>query len=59
MDVADCIEKAGRQLNKKEHYRQISKDQTAANNKAVKNVIERFQKKNLMTKSQNYFTLDT
>ena len=51
MDVVNCIEKAGRQLNKKEPYRQISKDQTAANNKAVKNVIERFQKKNLMTKN--------
>ena len=51
MDVADCIEKAGRQFNNKGHYRQISKNQTAADNKAVKNVIERFQKKNLMTKN--------
>ena len=51
MDVADYIENAERQLNNKEHYRQLSKDQTAANNETVNNVIERFQKENLITKN--------
>ena len=51
MDVTDCIEKAERQLNNKEHYCQLSKDQTAANDKTVNNVRERFQKENLMTKN--------
>ena len=49
MDVTDYIEKAERQLNNKEHSCQLSKDQTAVNNKTVNNVIERFQKENLMT----------
>ena len=51
MDVADYIENAERQLNNKEHYRQLSKDQTAANNETVNNVIERFQKENLIIKN--------
>ena len=51
MDVTDYIEKAGRQWNSKEHYHQLSKDQTAENNETVDNVIERFQKENLITKS--------
>ena len=50
MDVTDYMEKAERQLNNK-HYRQQPKDQTAANNKTVRNVIERFQKENLITKN--------
>ena len=51
MDVTNYIEKAGRQWNNKEHYHQLSKDQTAENNETVDNVIERFQKENLITKS--------
>ena len=34
------IEKAERQLNDKEHYRQLPKDQTAANNETVSNVTK-------------------
>ena len=44
MDITNYIEKAERQLNDKKHYHQLSKDQTAANNETVNNVIERFQK---------------
>ena len=51
MDVTDYIEKAERQLNNKEHYRQLSKDQTAANNETVNHIIERFPKENLITKN--------
>ena len=51
MDITDYIEKAERQLNNKEHYRQLSKDQTAANNETVNNVIERSQKENIITKN--------
>ena len=51
MDVTDYIEKAERQLNEKEHYRQLSKDQAVANNETVNNVIEKFQKENLITKN--------
>ena len=51
MDANDCIAKVEEQINKKEHYRQLSKDQTAANNETVNNVIERFWKKNLITKN--------
>ena len=42
MDVTDYIEKAERQL---------SKDQTAANNETVNNVTERFQRENVITKT--------
>ena len=42
MDANDCIAKVEEQINKKEHYRQLSKDRTAANNETVNNVIERF-----------------
>ena len=38
-------------MNNKEDYHQISKDQTAANNETVNNVIERFQKENIITKN--------
>ena len=51
MDVTDYTEKAKRQLNNNKHYPQLSKDQTATNNEIVNNVIERFQKENLITKS--------
>ena len=51
MDITDYIEKAERQLNKREHYHQISKDQTAANNETVINVTEKFQKESLITKN--------
>ena len=51
MNVIYYIEKAERQLNNKEHYRQLSKDQSAANSETVNNVIERFQKENLITKN--------
>ena len=51
MDVIDSIEKAERQLNNLEHYRQLTKYQTAANNETVNNVIKRFQKENLITKN--------
>ena len=40
MDVTDYIEKGERHLNNKEHYSQLSKCQTAANNETVKNVIK-------------------
>ena len=43
MDVTDYTEKAERELNKMVHYRQLSKDQTAAINESVNNVIESFQ----------------
>ena len=33
------------------YYRQLSKGQTAANNEAFNNVIEKFQKLNLVTKN--------
>ena len=49
--VTDYEEKAERQLNNKEHYCQLSKDQTAANNETVNNVVGRFQKENLITKN--------
>ena len=42
MVVTDYIEKSERQLNNKDHYRQLSKDQTAANKETVNNVTERF-----------------
>ena len=42
MDVTDYIEKSEKQLNNKEHYHQLPKDQTAANNETVNNVIGRF-----------------
>ena len=45
MDVANYVEKPGRQLTNKEHYRKPSKDQTAAKNETVNNVIERFHGK--------------
>ena len=51
MVVTDYIEKSERQLNNKDHYRQLSKDQTAANKETVNNVTERFQKENLITKN--------
>ena len=60
MDVTDNIEKnsksatdskSERQFNIKEHYRQLSKDQTAANNELANNVIERFQTENLINKN--------
>ena len=47
MDVTDTTEKAERQLNYKEYYRQLSNDQTAANNETVNNDIEKFQKETL------------
>ena len=46
MDATEYIGKAERQLINKEHYRQLSKDQTAANNETVKNIVERFQTEN-------------
>ena len=51
MVVTDYIEKSERQLNSKEHYRQLLKDQTAANKETVNNVTGRFQKENLITKN--------
>ena len=42
MDVTHYTEKAERKLNNKERYRQLSKDQTAANNRTVNGVIGRF-----------------
>ena len=51
MVVTDYIEKAERQLYNNEHYRQLSKYQTAADNQTVNNVIESFQKENLITKN--------
>ena len=51
MDVTDYIEKGERLLNNKEHYRQLSKCQTAANNETVKNVIKQFRKENVVTKN--------
>ena len=44
--------KAEGQLNNKEHYRQLSEDQTAASNETVNSVIERFKRfQNLITKN--------
>ena len=51
MVVTDYIEKSERQLNSKEHYRQLSKDQTAVNKETVNNVTGRFQKENLINKN--------
>ena len=51
MNVTDYIEKAEGQSNNKEHYCQLSEDQTVGNNETVNNVIERFQKENLITKN--------
>ena len=51
MHVTDYIEKPERQSNNKEHYRQLLKHQTAANNEKVDNVIEKFQKINLINKN--------
>ena len=51
MDVTDYIGKSVSHLNNKEHYCQLSKDQTVANNETVNNVKERFQKENLINKS--------
>ena len=51
MDVIDYIENFEGQLNNKEHYRQLSKNQAAANNETVSNIIESFQKENLITKA--------
>ena len=51
MDVTDYMKKAERQLNNKDHFSQPSKNQTAANNETVNNVIERSQKENLIIKS--------
>ena len=51
MDVTDYIEKAERQSSNKEDYRQRPKDQTAANKGTVNNVMERFQKDDLITKN--------
>ena len=51
MVVTDYIEKSERQLNNKDHYSQLSKDQTAANKEIVNNVTERFQNENLITKN--------
>ena len=44
MDETNYTEKSEIQLNNKEHYVQLLKDQTAENNKTVNNVIERLQK---------------
>ena len=52
MDVTNNIEKAERQLYNKQHYCLLSKDQTTANNETVNNVIDRFQKENLITKHE-------
>ena len=51
MKINYYIEKAERQLNNKMQHRQLSKDQTAANNETVNSVRGRFQKENLITKS--------
>ena len=50
MGVTDYLEKSERQLNK-EHYHQLSNDQTAAKNETVNNSKERFQKEYLITKN--------
>ena len=54
MDITNYIEKAERELINKEPYRQISKDQTVGNNETVNNVIERFQKENLISKNVHF-----
>ena len=51
MKINYYIEKAERKLNNKMQHRQLSKDQTAANNETVNSVRGRFQKENLITKS--------
>ena len=54
IDLCNSIEKSERELNNKEHYRQLSKDQTAANNETVNIVIEKRSRR-----TRNYFTLGT
>ena len=51
MDITDYIGKAERQLNNKEHYLQLSKDQTTGNRETVNNVIDRSQNENLIIKN--------
>ena len=51
MDITDYIEKAERQVNNKEHYRQLLKDQTTGNGETVNNVIDRSQNENLIIKN--------
>ena len=51
MDLTDYIGKAIGQLIIKDHYCQLSKDKTAANNETVNNIIERFQRENVINKN--------
>ena len=44
MDVTDYIEKNWNTINK-EHYHQLSKDQTTANNETADNVMKGFKRK--------------
>ena len=44
MHVIYCIEISERQLNNKDHYQQLLKDQAAASKETVNNIIKRFQK---------------
>ena len=44
MHVTYYIEISERQLNNKDHYHQLLKDQAAASKETVNNIIKRFQK---------------
>ena len=51
MDLTDYIGKAIGQLIIKNHYFQLSKDQTAANNETVNNIVERFHRESVINKN--------
>ena len=51
MDLTDYIGKAIGQLIIKNHYFQLSKDQTAANNEIVNNIVERFHRESVINKN--------
>ena len=44
MHLAYYIEISERQLNNKDHYQQLLKDQAAVSKETVNNIIKRFQK---------------
>ena len=50
-DVEDYVKEAERHLNKKENYRKINCDSTAARNETIHKVISRFQKENQLSKN--------
>ena len=51
MDLTHYIGKAIGQLIIKDHYFQLSKDQTAVNNETVNNIVERFHRESVINKN--------